>query len=525
MLPASLTIDPAFTVGEVDPRLYGSFVEHMGRCVYTGIYEPGHPRADADGFRSDVASLARELGVPLIRYPGGNFVSGYKWEDGIGPVADRPTRLDLAWRSLETNRVGVDEFQRWAAGIGAETMMAVNLGTRGIEAARDLIEYCNLPGGTYWSDLRRKNGVPEPYGIRTWCLGNEMDGPWQIGHKSAYEYGRLAAETAKAMRLVDPSIELVACGSSNSSMPTFGSWEATVLGETYDQVDYVSMHAYYEQRGDDRDSFLACSIDMDRFIDAVIATADHVRAVKRRAKRVNISFDEWNVWYLKRFEGEANLAIREAPPLIEDVYSVTDAVVVGNMLISLLRHADRVRIGCQAQLVNVIAPIMTSPGGGAWKQTTYHPFALTSRYGRGTVLRVEPVSPTYETKWLGEVPLLDAVAVLSASEDVNSFRPTPAGGAQPAEIREVEKSSLSLFAVNRSQTTPLALDVDLRAWPGYRVTSHVALADDDPDAVNTEAEPDRVVPRPLEPPAVDGGRVTVELPPLSWNLVRLARDS
>jgi alpha-N-arabinofuranosidase len=497
VLQASIAIDPAFTVGTVDPRLFGSFVEHMGRCVYTGIYEPGHPAADASGFRTDVAELARELGVPLIRYPGGNFVSGYRWEDGIGPVEDRPTRLDLAWRSIETNQVGVDEFQRWAAGVGAETMMAVNLGTRGIEAARDLIEYCNLPGGTYWSDLRRKNGALEPYGIKTWCLGNEMDGPWQIGHRTAREYGSLARETAKAMRLVDPSIELVACGSSNSSMPTFGSWEATVLGETYDQVDYVSMHAYYEQRGDDRGSFLACSVDMDRFIDAVIATADHVRAVGRRKKRIDISFDEWNVWYLKRFAGEANLAVEEAPRLIEDVYSVTDAVVVGNMLISLLRHADRVKIGCQAQLVNVIAPIMTSPGGAAWKQTTYHPFALTSKYGRGTVLRVEPASPTYETKWLGEVPLLDAVAVRG------------------------DDGTVSLFAVNRSQTAPLAVEVDLRAWPGYRVESHLALADDDPDAVNTAAAPDRVVPRSLEVPAVDGGRVTVELPPLSWNLVRL----
>jgi alpha-N-arabinofuranosidase len=498
MLNASLTIDPAFRVGAVDPRLFGSFVEHMGRCVYTGIYEPGHPSADADGFRTDVAALARELGVPLIRYPGGNFVSGYNWEDGIGPRENRPTRLDLAWRSLETNQVGVDEFQRWAAGVGAETMMAVNLGTRGLSEARNLIEYTNLAGGTYWSDLRRKNGATDPYGIKTWCLGNEMDGPWQIGHKTAYEYGRVATETAKAMRLVDPSIELVACGSSNSSMPTFGSWESTVLDEAYDEVDYISMHAYYEQRGDDRDSFLACTVDMDRFIDNVVSTADYVRAVKRKQKRINIAFDEWNVWYLKRFAGERNLQIEEAPRLIEDVYSVTDAVVVGNLMISLLRHADRVKIGCQAQLVNVIAPIRSEPGGPVWKQTTYHPFALTSRYGRGTVLRVEPSSPSYETKWFGEVPLLDAVAVLSDAGEV------------------------SLFAVNRSQTAPMALDVDLRAWPGYQVVEHVALADDDHDAVNTASEPDRVVPRVLDAPAVDGGRLTAQLPALSWNLIRLA---
>jgi alpha-L-arabinofuranosidase len=497
MLNASLTVDPAFRVGPVDPRLYGSFVEHLGRCVYTGIYEPDHPTADANGFRGDVADLTRDLGVPLIRYPGGNFVSGYKWEDGIGPVAERPTRLDLAWRSIESNHVGVDEFQKWIGTVGSETMMAVNLGTRGIDAARSLVEYCNLPGGTYWSDLRRANGAADPYGIKVWCLGNEMDGPWQIGHKTAVEYARLATETGKAMRLVDPSIELVACGSSSLAMPTFGSWEATVLAEAYDVVDYVSMHGYYQQHGDDRDSFLATAAGMDRFIDAVIATADHVRAVGRHKKRINISFDEWNVWYQSRFASERNLEITTTPRLIEDVYSVTDAVVVGNLLISLLRHADRVTIGCLAQLVNVIAPIMTEPGGAAWRQASYHPFALTSRFGRGTVLRVEPRAPVHDTAEQGEVPLLDAVAVQS------------------------DEGGVVLFAVNRSQDSPMALDVDLRSLPGLSAAAHTCLADDDPDAINDAEHPDRVVPRRLDDPKVDGGRLQAVLPALSWNMIQL----
>ncbi|PRY27432.1 alpha-N-arabinofuranosidase [Pseudosporangium ferrugineum] len=488
---ASLIVDPAYRIGEVDPRLYGSFVEHLGRCVYTGIYEPGHPSADPDGFRTDVTELVRELGVPIVRYPGGNFVSGYRWEDGIGPVSERPARLDLAWRSLETNRVGVGEFVAWARTAGVEPMMAVNLGTRGLDAARSLVEYCNLPGGTYWSDLRGGS----PYGIRTWCLGNEMDGPWQIGHKTAHEYGRLALETAKAMRQVDPSIELVACGSSSRQMPTFGAWEATVLGETYDAVDYVSMHAYYQQHGDDRDSFLAAATDMDGFIDDLVATADHVRAVGRHRKRLHLSFDEWNVWYQSRFAGETHLEIAETPRLIEDVYSVTDAVVVGNLLISLLRHADRVRIGCLAQLVNVIAPIMTEPGGEVWRQASFHPFALTSRYGRGTVLRPAIDSPVHETQRYGEVPLLDAVAVQSADEVV-------------------------IFAVNRSQTTPMALGVDVRSLSPARAT-HTALFDDDPDAVNTREQPDRVTPRALDDPELDGGRLEAVLPPLSWNMIRL----
>ncbi|GAB3447489.1 arabinosylfuranosidase ArfA [Actinophytocola sediminis] len=498
MLHAALTVDPAFRIAEVDPRIYGSFVEHMGRCVYTGIHEPGHDTDDGDGFRGDVADLVRELAPPVLRYPGGNFVSGYHWEDGIGPVADRPTRLDLAWRSLETNQVGVDEFTTWARAMGSEPMMAVNLGTRGIDAARDLVEYANHPGGTYWSDLRRRNGTADPHGIKLWCLGNELDGPWQLGHKTAEEYARLAVETARAMRRVDPSIELVACGSSHQEMPTFGSWEATVLAETYDLVDYVSLHSYYEPRGDDRGGFLASGVDMDNFIEAVIATADHVRAVGGHKKRVNLSFDEWNVWYQSRFGGEASLDWAEHPRLIEDEYSVVDAVVVGGLLISLLRHADRVKIACLAQLVNVIAPIRTEPGGPAWRQTIFHPFALTARHGRGSVLRIEPVGPTYETTSLGEVPVVDATAV-----------------------HDEESGAVTLFAVNRDQHQPLALEVDVRSLPNLTVAEHVALFDDDPEATNTAAAPDRVTPVHLADPKITDGTVTAVLPALSWNMITL----
>jgi alpha-L-arabinofuranosidase len=496
MAGATLAIDPAAPVAGVDPRIYGSFVEHMGRCVYTGIFEPDHGTADARGFRRDVAGLVRELGVPILRYPGGNFVSGYNWEDGIGPAADRPRRLDLAWRSIETNQVGVDEFVPWNAELGGETMMAVNLGTRGIDAARSLVEYCNVSGGTYWSDLRRRNGAAEPYGVKLWCLGNEMDGPWQIGHKTPDEYARLAHETAKAMRRVDPSIELVACGSSHPRMPTFGTWEAAVLEEAYDNVDYLSLHSYFEERNNDRDSFLASGRNLDLFIESVLATCDHVRAKGRHRKYINLSVDEWNVWYQKRFVGEDNLDVEQTPPLIEDTYSVVDAVVVGSLLISLLRHADRVKIGCLAQLVNVIAPIRTEPGGPAWRQTTFHPFALTSRHGRGTVLRADASGPTYETSWMGEVPILDATAVQ-------------------------HDDSVTVFAVNRSQSEPLVVDVDARSFPDLAVGDHTVVCDDDPDATNTAAAPDRVTPRRLDDVKADGGRIQVTLPPLSWNMLDL----
>jgi alpha-N-arabinofuranosidase len=326
-----------------------------------------------------------------------------------------------------------------------------------------------------------------------------MDGPWQIGNKTAAEYGRIAREAAKAMRLVDPTIELVACGSSSHAMPTFGTWEATVLAETYDVVDYVSMHAYYQEFDGDRDSFLGSAVDADRFIEDVVATADHARAVGRHAKRLHISFDEWNVWYQSRFVGEENLQFEHAPRLLEDVYSLTDAVVVGTLLNSLLRHADRVKIACLAQLVNVIAPIMTEPGGAVWRQSTYHPFALTARYGRGTVLHLDPRGPVHGTARWDAVPLLDAVAV-----------------------HDEETDALTVFAVNRDRHQPMAVNLDLRGVPGQAAGEHVTLAGDDPDAVNDAQHPDRVAPRTLDEVKVDAGRTQVVLPPLSWNMLRFA---
>jgi len=497
---ARFVLDPAFDVGPVDPRLYGSFVEHLGRCVYTGVYEPGHPAADADGLRTDVLALIRELGVTAVRYPGGNFVSGYNWEDGVGPSEQRPRRLDPAWRSIETNQFGLGEFMSFLRKAGSpEPMLAVNLGTRGIAEALELLEYANHPGGTARSDQRVAHGAVAPYGVRLWCLGNEMDGPWQIGHKSADEYGRLAAATAWAMRLADPGIELVTCGSSSRSMPTFGAWEATVLEHTYDLVDYVSMHAYYEEKDGDRDSFLASAVDMESFISGVAATCDHVGARLKSSKKIGISFDEWNVWYQSKTQNDPVRDWAVAPRLLEDVYSVTDAVVVGSLLIALLRHADRVRVACLAQLVNAIAPIMTEPGGPAWRQTIFHPFALVSRYGRGRVLTVQPESPTRRTASHGDVPVLHATAVLDDAT-----------------------GTVSVFAVNRSRTEPLELTIEPRGLLPGRVIEHVALADPDEDACNTAEQPNRVAPAPVEGTAVSGGAVRAELPPMSWNMIRFA---
>ncbi|GGC09088.1 arabinosylfuranosidase ArfA [Cellulomonas carbonis] len=499
---ASMSLNPAFTVSPVHRRTFGSFVEHLGRCVYTGIHDPSHPTADEDGFRKDVIQLVQDLGVTTVRYPGGNFVSGYRWEDGIGPVEDRPARLDLAWHSTEPNTVGVDEFMRWCRKAGVEPMMAVNLGTRGVQEALDVLEYCNVESGTAWSDLRRANGTAEPHGVRMWCLGNEMDGPWQIGHKTADEYGRLAAETARAMRMVQPDLELVACGSSSSAMPTFGAWESTVLTEAYEFVDYVSAHAYYFEEDGDLASFLASAMNMDAFIDDVVATADAVRAARKLTKRINISFDEWNVWYQ---HAAPSVPPKDswpvAPVLLEDHYNVADAVVVGNLLISLLRHSDRVHAASLAQLVNVIAPIMTEPGGRIWRQTTFHPFALTSRYAVGEVLHTELRTPTHETAKFGETPLVDGVAT-----------------------HDPESGAVAVFAVNRSLTEDMTLEVDLRAFEGLRVEEALTLANPDAYARATVDDDETLAPRPNTSAVLEGGTGRITLPPVSWTVLRLVRD-
>jgi alpha-L-arabinofuranosidase len=497
---ATLVIDPAFAVADVDPRVFGSFVEHMGRCVYGGIYEPEHATADLDGFRGDVLELVRDLGVTIVRYPGGNFVSGYDWEDGIGPRDVRPRRLELAWRSIETNQVGTDEFLAWTDRAGAEPMLAVNMGTRGLDAARRLVEYCNAPGGTEWADRRRANGQADPYGVRVWCIGNEMDGPWQIGHKDAVTYGKLANETGKAMRLVDSSIELVVCGSSHSRMPTFGAWEDTVLDLAWDVADHLSLHTYYDPaRFATTEAFLAASLDLDRMIDTVAATADAVAGRKRSRRRVSLSVDEWNVWYQTPREAfeRKDKPFEHAPPLIEDTYTVTDALVVGCMLITLLRHADRVRMACLAQLVNVIAPIRTLDGGPAWRQATYFPLQHAARHGRGTVLRVEARAPTYPTEGEEAVSTLEATAVHDGD-------------------------TLTVFAVNRG-TEPLALQAVLHGLGAPEVAEHIVLADDDQGAANTAEQPDRVRPRTVRGARVEGGELRAELPPRSWNVLRLNR--
>jgi alpha-N-arabinofuranosidase len=512
MRTSTVLLDRDFTIGHTDKRLFGAFIEHLGRCVYGGIFEPGHPTADAKGFRQDVMDLVREIGPTIMRYPGGNFVSGYNWEDGVGPVENRPARLDYAWFSTEPNTFGTNEFIDWCKMSGIEPMLAVNLGTRGPQDAGYFVEYCNHPGGTYYSDLRKQHGYEEPHNIKFWCLGNEMDGPWQTCAKTADEYGRIAHEAAKIMRWVDGSIELAACGSSGRKMPTFGAWEDTVLDHTFDHVEWISLHTYLNNYAADTPAFLASPDVMDSFIEEVVAIADSVAARRRSKKRIMLSFDEWNVWYRTRRPREARIkpGWPVAPPILEEIYNMQDALAFGGAAISLLNHADRVRSACIAQLVNVIAPIMTETGGPAWRQTIFWPFADFTNHGHGEVLRAHITSDTYDTDYFDPAGMDDEVR-------------TRVTGVPYLKLSAVHdgQGGLTLFVLNRDLQGEMRLNVEARSFAALTVVAATTLHDADLDAVNTKEAPDRIAPQPLAGIEVTGTSITATLPPASWSVIRL----
>ena len=452
----------------------------------------------------------RELAPTIMRYPGGNFVSGYNWEDGVGPVADRPRRLDLAWLSTETNQFGTNEFIDWCRLAGIEPMLAVNLGTRGADAARNMVEYCNHPGGTALSDLRRNHGWEQPHRVKFWCLGNEMDGPWQMGSKTAEDYGRIAVEAAKMMQWVDGTIELAACGSSGRNMPSYGAWEATVLEHCFDHIKFISLHTYLNDYADDTAAFLASPDLMDSFIDEVVAIADSVAARRRSTKRIMLSFDEWNVWYRTRRKREDR--VKEgwpvAPNILEEIYTMQDALAFGGACISLLNHADRVKVACLAQLVNVIAPIMTETGGPAWRQTIFYPFAHFSNFGRGRVLRAEIDVLGYDANYYDP----------RGPQDL--YFPVTAPYLKFAAVHDPMSGGVTLFALNRHLSEAMAVEVNASGFGALVLHDAQQMHDADLRAVNTKHDPERVKPMPLDNVTIASGRVRATLAPASWNVIR-----
>ncbi len=493
-MQATLTLDTQFHVGEIDPRIFSGFLEHLGRAVYEGVYDPGNPLSDSNGFRTDVLDALRKMRMPLMRYPGGNFVSNYDWTDGIGPRDQRPRRPEFAWKSIEPNTFGTDEFMLWCQDAQTAPMIAVNLGTRGPAEAGALLEYCNLPTGTYWADRRAANGHPAPYGVKTWCLGNEMDGPWQAGHVPAEEYALRADQTAKLMRGLDNSIELVACGSSGRSLATYLNYDRVTLEYCWNDIHYVSAHRYSSNDRGDTDWFLAEGVEIERIIEDYAGLFDYVRGLKRSNKRVYLSFDEWNVWYKAR---NGNGEWKEAPALIEEVYNLEDALVVAQYLNAFIRRADVVKIACIAQIVNVIAPLLTKQDG-LLVQSTYYPFQMMAEHTRGKSLRTVLDSPLYRAGERGETPMLDVSASLA------------------------EDGSLAVFVVNRSQTDAVTLDIHLTDVRASAVNGVDILSGTDPKAANTWEQPDLLTPKPGSASLTESGGLSLTIPALGFACLRAA---
>jgi alpha-N-arabinofuranosidase len=492
-------IDSRRTIAPLDRNLFGSFLEQLGRAIYEGIYDPGSKLSDRNGFRKDVLQEIHKLGVPIIRYPGGNFVSGYNWLDGVGPVQDRPRVLDKAWDAMNSNQFGTNEFMTWCKAVGTQPLMGLNLGTGTPAEAAALVEYCNVDKGTKWSDLRRKHGYPEPYNVKNWCIGNEMDGPWQIGHITATEYGMRAQDTARQMRYVDKSVQLIACGSSGPFMPTYLEWDREVLEQCYDYVDGLSLHRYLgnnDETGGQSSKFVAMNLSMDRQIGETLAVCDLVRGHKRSPKKLWLSFDEWNVWYRARSGAAVDGNRQEAPHLLEEVYNLEDALLVGGMLNTLLRNADRVKIACLAQLVNVIAPIMTNKNG-LFRQTIYYPYSWALQYAQGRVLNVLVDSPTYDVAGMDAAPYIDAAATVSP-----------------------EDGKTALFILNRDLAKARQIEVVWEDNPRSRVIVSQVLTGDDLKAVNGFDAPERVKPQALDKPSTANGRTKFEVPPRSYTVVQ-----
>jgi alpha-N-arabinofuranosidase len=458
----------------------------MGRAIYGGVFEPASPLADGAGYRRDVTTALRRLDMTVMRYPGGNFASGYHWRDGIGPRDQRPAVHELAWNSTEPNRFGTDEFIGLCRTMGWAPMITVNLGTGTPEEARDWVEYCNGRPGTVNADLREKGGAESAYGVPLWCLGNEMDGSWQIGHVPAGEYALRAQQAARMMKAVDGSIELVACGSCGISLPTYMEWDLTVLDYLGELADFVSLHRYVGNPDSDLADYLAVTNSVDRQIEEMDAACRYVQAKHRSDRRAYLCFDEWNVWYKNR---DTDGGGEVGPSLVEEVYNLEDALVVAGFLNSFIRHADVVRIANLAQIVNVIAPLVTH-GERLLVQSTFYPFEMVSRRRRGTSLRPVVSGPTYVGKTNGRVHLVDTSAI-------------------------VDGERLHVFLLHRNDREDGLVRLQVGDHQITGIESAEVLTGPGPKAENTLADPELVSTRQFLAAEVHRGTAVLRLPPLS----------
>ena len=491
---AQIYLDVNRTIANISPLLFGGFVEHMGRCVYEGIYDPASPLSDEAGLRKDVMAALREQKYTTIRYPGGNFLSGYNWLDGVGPKETRPRRRELAWQSIETNQFGTNEFMDFCKKIDAEPMMAVNMGTGTIQSAADLVEYCNAPVGTQFADLRASHGYKDPHNVKYWCVGNEMDGPWQIGHLDMHEYANKAREAAKMMKWISPGIQTVLCGSSNDRMPTFPEWDRVALETTWEHMDYLSIHMYTSNHIErDTPSYLSSAVRFENFVDTMAATLRYAKAKTRSKHDVYLSWDEWQVWHPGPTRGEWT----EAPHLAEVGYSLEDALVVAQWLNVFLRKADVLKVACVAQVVNIISWLQTR-SDGLLKYASFYPFKLMANIAKGKSLDAYVRAPLTETKQFGDVPVLD----VSASYDEAS-------------------QTTGIFIVNRSLTDAMTTDINLQGATATTVQEAWQLAGTDPDLMNTWEKPNASAAKAIKAPAITDGKLRIKLPALSYTALKL----
>jgi len=487
MKRTEIVLHSKFQIASVDPRIFGGFLEHMGRAIYQGVYDPESPHADADGCRSDVLDALRRLDMTSMRYPGGNFVSGYHWQDGIGAREKRPTVRELAWRSVETNQFGTDEYIHLCRKMGWMPMLTVNLGTGTPEEARNWVEYCNCPTGTRYADMRDSNGSRQPHAVKLWCLGNEMDGPWQIGHVPADQYAIRARQTGEMMKKVDASIELVAGGSCGINLKTYMDWDQEVLAQLGDLADYISLHRFVDNLNDDTPDYLAVTSAIDAQIEEMDAACRCAQARHRSAKRAYLCFDEWNVWY-KNHETDGQGKV--APHLLEEVYNLEDALVVAGFLHSFVRHADVVKIANIAQIVNVLAPIHTR-GDDMLIQSIFYPFEMFSKRRNGAALRLTVDGPSYEGATNGCVHYIDASAILDGNR-------------------------LHVFLTNRAMDENAEVCVTIADKTVVSCESAEILTGPDAKAVNSPEDGETIAAKPFEAIDMKDGQAHCKIPALSF---------
>ncbi len=534
MREAKITLHPDFRIGSISPRLFGAFLEPIGSMVNGSMYNPKHPAADELGLRRDFYEALRAAGLPMVRLPGGNFVSGWQWKDSIGPKAERKVHVDPAWFQIIPNDVGHDEYLQWAERAGAEAVYTVNLATGTVQDAMDCVEYTNFSGGTWWSDLRRKNGHAEPYGVKTWCLGNEMDGPWQIAsrEKDPRGYGVLAHEASKAMKWVDPAIETIACVSSSPFLNHYPDWDRKVLEECYSTVDYISLHHYHSAPPDLPQALLAGCLAFEDYIRTEIALCDYVKTKLRAKKTMMLSLDEYGSMFRPRGEAHLGLAGRQNAEMFglfdpartyvrhdpddwstrrmpRTDHEMLQALGMASTMLVMLRHADRIRIGCAT---GGLGALCRTDREHVWKGASHYPFTQMIRWAKGDSLQCEVSCARYDVPGY-------------AIDDMNQYGGfSGAPAVQAAAALDEAAEELNVFVISADLAEDQLLRLDVRAFEGWHLTEHIAMTAED-GAANTPERPDAILPRSVADTKADGGIVTARLRPASWNVLRFAKKT